>query len=445
MPSLSSPPSSDLASDLAGGAGRRAGPDLRGSYDPLADLAASAPRRRRALEQESAAGASDLERPVSGYRRSMPAESQELASHRTMMAYRAAELAHHPAAASNPSEPLYAQEPHGYDSRSYADDQAAHTYGHADAHAAQPGYADPHHVDPGYDPAAEYDYDPAYAEPPPVAPRRRGGVMVVAAVLGVAAIGTAGAFAYRAMSGGNGSQPPVIKANSSPAKVAAAPSTRDAGGRTTYDRNDKSAPERMQSREEQPMQLAEVRPATPRVAATGQSGGASSITAFAPTAGPAPAQAPSANEPKRVKTIPIRPDGSVAPESAVRSQNTGSIGRAGSAPAAATPNRTSQRPGPVVASAPAAAPDAGRSAAGMHVVQVASQKTEEDAHASFRALQAKYPTVLGDRQPLIRKTDLGSRGTFYRVQVGPFASADQANEMCGNLKAAGGQCIVQKN
>jgi hypothetical protein len=79
------------------------------------------------------------------------------------------------------------------------------------------------------------------------------------------------------------------------------------------------------------------------------------------------------------------------------------------------------------------------------VVQVASQKTEEDAQASFRALQAKYPTVLGGRQPLIRRIDLGERGVFYRVQVGPFASADQANDLCGNLKSAGGQCIVQRN
>jgi cell division septation protein DedD len=29
--------------------------------------------------------------------------------------------------------------------------------------------------------------------------------------------------------------------------------------------------------------------------------------------------------------------------------------------------------------------------------------------------------------------------------VGPFVSAEQANELCTNLKAAGGNCIVQKN
>jgi hypothetical protein len=29
--------------------------------------------------------------------------------------------------------------------------------------------------------------------------------------------------------------------------------------------------------------------------------------------------------------------------------------------------------------------------------------------------------------------------------VGPFASANEAGELCSSLKAAGGQCIVQRN
>ncbi len=31
------------------------------------------------------------------------------------------------------------------------------------------------------------------------------------------------------------------------------------------------------------------------------------------------------------------------------------------------------------------------------------------------------------------------------AQVGPFASQGEASEFCGNLKAAGGQCVVQRN
>ncbi len=79
------------------------------------------------------------------------------------------------------------------------------------------------------------------------------------------------------------------------------------------------------------------------------------------------------------------------------------------------------------------------------MVQLTSQKTESEAQASYRALQAKYPNVLGSRQPIVKRADLGEKGVYYRAQIGPFATADQANEFCGSLKSAGGQCIVQRN
>jgi len=79
------------------------------------------------------------------------------------------------------------------------------------------------------------------------------------------------------------------------------------------------------------------------------------------------------------------------------------------------------------------------------MVQVSSQKSEADAKASYKTLQAKFPTQLQNRSAVIRKADVSGKGTFYRAQVGPFNSSDQANEFCSNLKAAGGQCVVQRN
>ena len=84
-------------------------------------------------------------------------------------------------------------------------------------------------------------------------------------------------------------------------------------------------------------------------------------------------------------------------------------------------------------------------AAGTYAVQVASQRNEADAQASFRGLQAKYPNQLGGRQVSIHKVDLGAKGTYYRAMVGPFATANEASTLCSGLKAAGGQCIVQRN
>jgi cell division septation protein DedD len=193
---------------------------------------------------------------------------------------------------------------------------------------------------------------------------------------------------------------------------------------------------------------------------------------------PPSAGAPAANEPKKVHTITIRPDQGSGPPAQgqsdplpTRSVPTTNVGPAPATspatrpPAAgqpATPKPTSSAPLALnpVAEAPAAGSRGGaapqpapyRTAAlpsaaesGNYVVQISSQRSESDAQASFRALQTKYPNVLGSRQPLIRRADLGSKGVFYRAQVGPFTTAEDANQLCSDLKAAGGQCIVQRN
>jgi len=90
---------------------------------------------------------------------------------------------------------------------------------------------------------------------------------------------------------------------------------------------------------------------------------------------------------------------------------------------------------------PAAPPSAG----GGYAVQVTSQRSEGEAQSAFHALQVKYPNQLGGRAPIIRRADLGEKGTYYRALVGPFGSAEEAAGLCSGLKAAGGNCIVQRN
>jgi SPOR domain len=82
--------------------------------------------------------------------------------------------------------------------------------------------------------------------------------------------------------------------------------------------------------------------------------------------------------------------------------------------------------------------------ASSYAVQVTSERSESRAQAAFRALQAKYPNQLGGHQPIIRRADLGAAGIYYRALVGPFALAKKAAKLCRTLKAAGGNCIVQK-
>jgi cell division septation protein DedD len=394
--------------------------------------------------------------------------------------------------------------PQGYQPQSYP------PTGHRPA--AAPAYAglDSQGYDPRYGTSLEPDYrdwdrsaygsdqpnytgQPEYAESEPEqdqfeqAPRekRRGGMLIVAGVVGVAVIGTAGAFAYRAMSGGGeGGQPPVIRADQGPAKVVPPQTATGSAPRTTYDRAGGGKDVNLVPREEQPVEIKDAKGSGPRLiaptgAGPGLAGNPAQPAAGSPT-GSTPLTAPNPNEPKKVRTIAIRPDGSVAPEpTGNRTQpNAGGPSRPGAAPTqpnrnpparpgasgpqgqleeparppASVPVRTASIPSasnplPVSAAAPAAAPTPTPSAAtsGNFVVQLASQKSEADAQASFRALQSKYPSVLAGRQPLIKRADLGDRGTYFRTQIGPFATADQANDLCGNLKAAGGQCIVQRN
>jgi cell division septation protein DedD len=123
----------------------------------------------------------------------------------------------------------------------------------------------------------------------------------------------------------------------------------------------------------------------------------------------------------------------------------------GSAPLSLSPQAAQSAPVPAAAptrlatNAPAPiAPSA--SSGGGYLVQVSSQKNEADAQASYRVLQGKYPSVLGSQSVLVKRVDLGEKGVYYRAFAGPFSSADQATQVCNNLKAAGGpQCLIQRN
>jgi cell division septation protein DedD len=83
----------------------------------------------------------------------------------------------------------------------------------------------------------------------------------------------------------------------------------------------------------------------------------------------------------------------------------------------------------------------GSQAGGGFMVQVSSQRSEEVALATFKELQRRYPSILGERTPDIQRADLGDRGVYYRVRVG-YPTRDEAARMCENLKAAGGDCLL---
>jgi cell division septation protein DedD len=342
-----------------------------------------------------------------------------------------------------------AYDPHAYDHVDAAEESHPPVH-HAPAEAAHythdPGGeyygegGDGHDAQEGH-----YEGEEEYADPVPE--RRRGTIVMVAAVAGLALVGTAGAFGYWAWSTGPRGEPPLIKADTSPNKVVPATQGEGAGSKAVYDRYaDKGATsERMVSREEAPADIK----APPSRSIYPSAGG---------VYGPAPAPAPPASgvsangEPRKVHTEVIRPGPNemaaadigqpVAPPLTVASTPP-SPPPAPPMPAKQPAPRTkqaAQTPAAQPTDAPAAAP-----ATGGFVVQLSSQKTEEEARASFKVLATKYAAVFGDREPYIKRVNIPDKGTFYRANVGPFATQSEANHFCSNLKIVGGQCIVQKN
>jgi hypothetical protein len=291
------------------------------------------------------------------------------------------------------------------------------------------------YADVPYDWQGPYDAE-RYEEPP--TGRRRGGIVTLAAVVGVALVGAAGIFGYQALAGLSSSprESPVIKAEQTPTEVVpVAPSTDNGANTQIDDRVGGRGGEGVVPREEQPVDPRDaVRAAAPATAAPAPAGATGSVL---PTA-PAPPPGLVESEPKKVKTETIQPNQVAAPPPASPSAPVANM--APPALASAAPAATSAAHPLSVAPARAANAETGK-----YVVQVASQRSEADAQGSFRALQHKYPGMLGRYKVMVRRADLGDKGVFYRVQVGPFATAKQANEMCSSLKSAGGQCILQKN
>jgi cell division septation protein DedD len=296
---------------------------------------------------------------------------------------------------------------------------------------------------PGDDPyphAGASGYQETYEQP--LRERRRGSLITVAAVLGLAIVGTAGAFGYGAFTGsGSWTQPAVIRADNMPTSIATSPSSSDGqGSKLIHERADKSQPERVVS-QGQPIELKDAAPKVLTAILTAGPRETSSQTAmdYAPAS-----TGTVAIEPQKVKTFAIRPDGASGPSGSqanrtsvpTRAAATQSADATRAPTGAPTHMASIPTPGAATASAPRV-----RSA---YVVQLVSNKSEAEAQSSFKVLQSKYPTVLGNRTALISRVELGDRGTYYRAHVGPFASANQAI-LCDKLKSAGGQCIVHKN
>ncbi len=316
--------------------------------------------------------------------------------------------------------------------------------------------ADPYEpVDSPLEPHEDEMYDDA--------PRKRHhGLATALALIGCAVLGTAAAYGYRSYySHPNSAQPPpvIIADSSMPTKIMPASVGDQQSSKAAQDRVAHAGKEQIISKQEEPVVLKELgTQAAPRVVLPAPVAPAPPV-AGSTTPSALPPSASGSTEPRKVKTVTIRPDGAdlagrpvaspagrpITPPAprAAPGRNGGPISLDPQSPvgdpAAPPRSRTATAPTDRIGS------ETTTNSTGGFLVQLSSQRSESEALTAFRSLQTKFPNELGGRQPVIRRADLGSKGVFYRTNVGPFASAHEASRFCASYKAAGGQCVVPNN
>lgn len=343
--------------------------------------------------------------------------------------------------------------------------------------------------------------------------RSRKGLITVGVILGAAALGVGGAVLKlsgpKLMTSG---EPPIIRADREPLKVP----PENPGGvdipnqdAQVYDRAAKDSQTRIVNREEQPvdvqqaarsMQANASRPPIPGPAVTAAVTPGGPMANTAPSLPPGTSAAAGLGEPRRVKTVSVRPDGTMfgadqaaaaaprgaAPPAAASPMPQASV-PAAAAPAASMPTTTpsampqstpvppqrprlearptvpapaptapdptaaaqasnTSRPAQRTAAAqPVAAADAPEttSAAGGYTVQLSVMNSEQEARAQYEQLRRKFSGELSGMPPLIRAAEVNGK-TIYRLRVGPMSQAD-AGTLCTKLKSSGGNCFIARN
>ena len=307
--------------------------------------------------------------------------------------------------------------------------------------------------------------------------RSRSIYMVGSALLGAIALGGALAFAYKQSGGAmGGGEPPVVQADSRPVKEA----PQQPGGKEFPHKN-KLIYERLQNGD-QP-EAERIVPRQEELAMPAMPGAAPGAAPMQPPA-VATVDDPNAADggPRRVKTLVVRPDGSVMPPpEAPAAPQQAAPAEAAPAPAPqqqmaaaepAMPAMPMPQAAPAAAPAPvaqAAPPPAAAPAAdpapvaaippkpkvaaadpapvpakpSQYVVQVGSKQNQTEALATFADMQQKYPTLLASYRPMVQKADLGAKGVWYRLRIGPIVDKSAATKLCGQLKSQGHpDCLV---
>jgi cell division septation protein DedD len=140
-------------------------------------------------------------------------------------------------------------------------------------------------------------------------------------------------------------------------------------------------------------------------------------------------QAPAKQEPLKEETAPSLPP---RPEPRAQTQPTPASTGASDAGANAAPREL-----PTVSYRNESA------ASGSHLVQVGAFRSEQEATAQWTSLQKKLGDLAAGKSDDIERADLGAKGVYYRLRIGPFSSKADATQYCGELKQRGTDCLIK--
>ena len=153
------------------------------------------------------------------------------------------------------------------------------------------------------------------------------------------------------------------------------------------------------------------------------------VTTEAPPARLSPAEAPTPPPALRVAPPAIAP---AAPRAAQTAPPP--------APPATTPAALRAAPPAPPPARPTAAAN-GTAASGAAVLQLGAFENEAAATSAWTRFRTLYDST-GTLSPDVQKVDLGAKGIWYRLRVGPFADRPAAVDACVKLKTEGATCFV---
>ncbi len=77
-----------------------------------------------------------------------------------------------------------------------------------------------------------------------------------------------------------------------------------------------------------------------------------------------------------------------------------------------------------------------------YMAVVASGDDRQDALSKYQLLQKEFPSLLGERQPILTQDSKST--TRYTAAVGPFATQREANSLCERVNKSASQCFVDE-